>query len=113
MPDDVNPPSPSPAGARPARGGLPPGVSSGALWEVAGKHGVVRMRLVGVWARGEASPGDPVEIVAGYQRRPSAMDTVRLRMAFEEVTGVRFVVREESTVTGPERDQLRKDARLL
>lgn len=96
-----------------ARGGLPPGVSSGALWEAAGGRGVIRMRLVGAWALGKAKPGDPVELVVGYQKRPPAIETIRLQLAFEELTGLRFVVREESTVTGAERDRLRQGARLL
>lgn len=101
------------ASPAPGRGGLPPGVSSGALWEAAGGRGVIRMRLVGPWALGTAKPTDPVELVVGYQKRPPAIETIRLQLAFEELTGLRFVVREESTVTGAERDRLRQGARLL
>src|SRR6187200_129259 len=93
--------------------GLPPGVTSGALWEVAGQHGVVRLRLVGGWARGDARPTDPVEIVVGYAKRPAAIETVRLQLSFERVTGLRFVVREESTVSVAEREVLRREARML
>jgi predicted nucleotidyltransferase len=95
------------------RGGLPPGVTSGSLWEVAGQHNVVRLRLVGAWARGEANPGDPVEIIVGYAKRPTTIETVRLQHAFERVTGLRFIVREESSVSLAEREVLRREARML
>lgn len=101
--------SPTPAG----RPGLPSGVTSGSLWEVAGQHGVVRLRLVGKWARGEAAPGDPVEIIVGYAKRPTTIETVRLQHAFERVTGLRFIVREESSVSLTEREVLRREARML
>jgi hypothetical protein len=71
------------------------------------------MRLVGRWALGEASPGDPIEIVVGYQKRPPALETLRLQLAFEQVTGHRFIVREESSVSGAERERLRQGARML
>lgn len=106
-------PSADPPPPVPSRIGLPAGVTSGSLWEAAGKRGVIRMRLVGKWALGEAGPTDPVEIVVGYQKRPPAMETVRLQLAFEQLTGHRFIVREESTVTGAERDRLKRGARML
>jgi predicted nucleotidyltransferase len=108
--DDPSADAPTPASSR---GGLPAGVTSGSLWEAAGRRGVIRMRLVGSWALGEAKPTDPVEIVVGYQKRPPAIETVRLQLAFEELTGHRFIVREETTVTGAERDRLRRGARML
>ena len=109
MTHDPETATPSPT----AKVGLPPGVTSGALWEVAGQHGVVRLRLVGAWARGDAKPTDPVEIIVGYAKRPAAIETVRLQLSFERVTGLRFVVREESTVSVSEREVLRREARML
>ncbi len=105
---------PEPSTSAPqTKAGLPPGVTSGALWEVAGQHGVVRLRLVGAWARGDARPTDPVEIIVGYAKRPATIETVRLQLSFERVTGLRFVVREESSVSVAEREVLRKEARML
>jgi len=93
--------------------GLPPGVSSEALWEVARHHGVVRMRLVGGWARGDATPTSPVELIVGYQRKVTQMDVIRLRMEFEGIAKRSFSVREESSVSLADREVLRREARLI
>lgn len=109
--------SPDPGSSSPAAGQapgrLPPGVSAEALWEIARHHGVVRMRLVGGWARGDAAPTAPVELIVGYQRKVTQMDVIRLRLAFEGVAGRPFVLREESTVSLADREVLRREARLI
>lgn len=94
-------------------GRLPPGVSPEALWEIARHHGVVRMRLVGGWARGDAAPDAPVELIVGYQRKVTQMDVIRLRLEFEGIAKRNFTVREESTVSIADREVLRREARLI
>ena len=106
-------PEPAPTAVPGAPGRLPPGVSAEALWEIARHHGVIRMRLVGGWARGDAPPDAPVELIVGYQRRVTQMDVIRLKLAFEGIAGRQFVVREESTVSVADREVLRREARLI
>jgi len=105
--------TPTPGNAAGAPGRLPPGVSPEALWEIARHHGVVRMRLVGGWARGDAAPTAPVELIVGYQRKVTQMDVIRLRMEFEGIAKRAFTVREESTVSIADREVLRREARLI
>ena len=104
-------PTTSSAATNPGR--LPPGVSSEALWDIARHHGVIRMRLVGGWARGDATDKTPVELIVGYKRKVSQMDVIRLRLEFEGLTKRSFVVREESTVSLADREVLRREARLI
>lgn len=109
----ATPTEPAGTPARATPGGLPRDVSAEALWDIARHQRVIRMRLVGAWARGDANATAPVELIVGFQGRPSRMDVIGLQRAFEAVSGHRFVVREESSVSLADRQVLRTEARML
>ena len=62
-------------------------MDTAALARVCERNDIVRLRLFGSAARGEARPDSDVDLLADFGSRKSLLDLVRIEEEFEEVLG--------------------------
>jgi uncharacterized protein len=61
------------------------GVTALQLWDVARRHGVIRMRVFGSWARGEARPGSDLDLLVQLEPGRTLWDLSRLKDELESI----------------------------
>ncbi len=63
------------------------GVTGEQLWKVARRHGVLRLRVFGSWARGEAGPDSDLDLLVNMEPGTSLLDMIGLQQALEDLVG--------------------------
>ena len=87
------------------------GVTADQLWDVAHRHGVVRMRVFGSWARGEARPDSDLDLLVELEPRRTLLDVIRLKRALESLVGSDVDVITEGSLSPYLRDRALAEAR--
>jgi len=66
------------------------------ILDIASRHGVIRLRIFGSFARGEATEGSDLDILASFKEDRSLLDLVSFRQDLEDLLGRKVdVVSEE------------------
>jgi len=86
------------------------GVTAEQLWEVARRHGVIRMRVFGSWARGEAGPDSDLDLLIKLEPGRTLWDCVALKRDLERVVGGPVDVNTEGGLSPYIRDNVLAEA---
>jgi uncharacterized protein len=62
-------------------------IDAAAVRDVCQRHGIERLRVFGSFARGDASSGSDVDLIADFTDPKSLMDLVRIEREFAETLG--------------------------
>lgn len=82
------------------------GVTATQLWDVARRHGVIRMRVFGSWARGEARPESDLDLLVGLEPDRTLWDLSRLKDDLDSLVGVPVDVVTEGGLSRYIRDRV-------
>jgi len=86
------------------------GVTAEQLWEVARRHGVIRMRVFGSWARGEARPDSDLDLLVKLEAGRTLFDLSRLKDELDAVVGSPVDVITEGGLSPYIRDKVLSEA---
>lgn len=89
------------------------GVTAEQLWEVARRHGVIRMRVFGSWARGEARPDSDLDLLIKLEPGRTLFDLSRLKDELDFVVGSPVDVITEGGLSPYIRDKVLAEALTL
>lgn len=89
------------------------GVTGEQLWEVARRHGVVRLRVFGSWARGDAEAHSDVDFLVRLETGRDLLDLVGLKQDMEDLVGRSVDVVEEDGMSPYMKDSILRDALVL
>lgn len=89
------------------------GVTPDQLWEVARRHGVIRLRVFGSWARGEALRDSDLDLLVRLENGRDLLDLVGLKQDLEDLVGRAVDVVEEDGMSPYMKDSILRDARSL
>ena len=82
------------------------GVTASQLWDVARRHGVIRMRVFGSWARGDARPESDLDLLVGLEPDRTLWDLSRLKHDLDSLVGVRVDLVTEGGLSRSIRDRV-------
>lgn len=80
---------------------------------IAGRHGVIRVRVFGSTARGEATPEGDIDLLVETGPETSAWFPARLILDLEQLLGRRVEVVTERALNPAIRDRVLEEARPL
>lgn len=80
------------------------------LRTVARKHGVLRLRVFGSWARGDRHPGSDLDLLVRMEPGRTLWDLSRLRDEMEALTGLRIDLATEGGLSPYIRDRVLAEA---
>jgi len=89
------------------------GVTGEQLWEVARRHGVLRLRVFGSWARGDAGANSDIDLLVRLETGRDLLDLVGLKQDLEDLVGRSVDVVEEEGMSPYMKDSILRDARVL
>jgi len=89
------------------------GVTAEQLWEVARRHGVVRLRVFGSWARGDAGPGSDLDLLVKLEPGRGLLDAIALQQELEDVVEVDVDVLTEGGISPYVRERILAEARSV
>ncbi len=89
------------------------GVTAEALWDVARRHGVVRLRVFGSWARGDAHPGSDLDLLVKLEPGKGLLDVIGLQQALEDLVGRKVDVFTEGGISPYIEKLILSEARAL
>ncbi len=89
------------------------GVTGEQLWEVARRHGVLRLRVFGSWARGEAGPDSDLDLLVNVEPGTSLLDMIGLQQALEDLVGSTVDVLTEDGISRHVKARILAEARPL
>jgi predicted nucleotidyltransferase len=81
--------------------------------QIAGQHGVHRVRVFGSRARGEASTSSDVDLLVDFEPGRDLLDLVALKQDLEELLGCHVDVVEEDGLSPYLRQRVVEEARVL
>lgn len=88
-------------------------VDTAALARVCERNDIVRLRLFGSAARGEARSDSDVDLLADFASRKSLLDLVRIEEEFEEVLGQRVDLLTEAGLSPYLKPRILEEARVV
>ena len=86
------------------------GATADELWEVARRHGVVRMRVFGSWARGEAEADSDLDLLVNMGPERTLWDLSRLKDDLEALVGTPVDIVTEGGLSRYLRDRILSEA---
>jgi predicted nucleotidyltransferase len=86
------------------------GVTAEQLWAVARRNGVIRMRVFGSWARGEARPDSDLDLLIMLEPGRTLFDLSRLKDELDAVVGSPVDVITEGGLSPYIRDKVLSEA---
>ncbi len=89
------------------------GVTGEQLWEVARRHGVVRLRVFGSWARGDAHSGSDLDLLVKLEPGKGLLDVIGLQQALEDLVGSKVDVLTEGGISPYIEQRILSEARSL
>ncbi len=89
------------------------GVTGEQLWEVARRHGVVRLRVFGSWARGDAHSGSDLDLLVKLKPGKGLLDVIGLQQALEHLVGNKVDVLTEGGISPYIEQRILSEARSL
>jgi predicted nucleotidyltransferase len=89
------------------------GVTGGQLWEVARRHGVLRLRVFGSWARGDAGPDSDLDLLVNVEPGTSLLDMIGLQQDLEDLVGGKVDVLTEDGISPYVKERILAEARPL
>lgn len=89
------------------------GVTGEQLWEVARRHGVVRLRVFGSWARGDARGDSDLDLLVKLEPGKSLLDVIGLQQALQDLVGTRVDVLTEGGISPYIEKRILAEARAL
>ncbi len=89
------------------------GVTGEQLWEVARRHGVLRLRVFGSWARGEAGPDSDLDLLVDVEPGTSLLDMIGLQQDLEDLVGSTVDVLTEDGISRNVKERILAEARPL
>ena len=89
------------------------GVTGEQLWEVARRHGVLRLRVFGSWARGCAGPESDLDLLVNVEPGTSLLDMIGLQQALEDLVGSKVDVLTEDGISPYVKERILAEARPL
>ncbi len=89
------------------------GVTGEQLWEVARRHGVLRLRVFGSWARGEAGPDSDLDLLVDVEPGTSLLDMIGLQQDLEDLVGSTVDVLAEDGISRHVKERILAEARPL
>jgi predicted nucleotidyltransferase len=84
-----------------------------AITRIAGRHGVIRVRIVGSVARGEATPESDIDLLVETGPETSAWFPAGLILDLEQLLGRRVEVVTERALNPAIRERVLQEARTL
>ncbi len=93
--------------------GLIAGVSPTAIREVAERHGAIRVRVFGSFARGDNRPTSDLDLLVALQPGRSLLDLVAIKQDLEDLLGLRVDVVTERSISPYMKDVVFKEAVAL
>jgi len=88
-------------------------VDTAALAQVCERNDIVRLRLFGSAARGEAGPDSDIDLLADFGRRKSLLDLVRIEQEFEQALGQPVDLLTEAGLSPYLRPRILREARVV
>jgi len=88
-------------------------VDTAALAQVCERNDIVRLRLFGSAARGEAGPDSDIDLLADFGRRKSLLDLVRIEQEFEQALGQPVDLITEAGLSPYLRPRILREARVV
>ena len=89
------------------------GVTGEQLWEVARRHGVLRLRVFGSWARGDAGPDSDLDLLVNVEPGTSLLDMIGLQQDLEDLVGSKVDVLTEDGISPYVKERILAEARPL
>ncbi len=89
------------------------GVTGGQLWEVARRQGVLRLRVFGSWARGDAGPDSDLDLLVNVEPGTSLFDMIGLQQDLEDLVGSKVDVLTEDGISPYVKERILAEARPL
>jgi len=89
------------------------GVTGEQLWEVARRHGVLRLRVFGSWARGDAGPDSDLDLLVNVEPGTSLLDMIGLQQDLEDLVGGKVDVLTEDGISPYVKERILAEARPL
>jgi predicted nucleotidyltransferase len=83
------------------------------LAELCERHDIGRLRLFGSAARGEASEGSDVDLIADFTRRKGLLDLVRIEREFSARLGRKVDLLTEAGLSPYLRERILSEARVV
>ena len=88
-------------------------VDTAALAQVCERNDIVRLRLFGSAARGEAGPDSDIDLLADFGRRKSLLDLVRIEQEFEQALGQPVDLLTEAGLSPYLRPRILRETRVV
>jgi len=89
------------------------GVTGEQLWAVARRHGVLRLRVFGSWARGDAGPDSDLDLLVNVEPGTSLFDMIGLQQDLEDLVGSKVDVLTEDGISPYVKERILAEARPL
>ena len=77
------------------------------------RYGVLRIRVFGSWARGSATEGSDLDLLADFEPGRSLLDLIGLKQDLEDFLDCKVDVLTEDSLSPYLREQILRDAREL
>ena len=74
------------------------------------EHGAKSLRLVGSYARDEATPDSDIDLIADFEQTPSLLELIGLEQALEAALGLKVDLATEAGLRPGVRDRIAADA---
>ena len=84
-----------------------------AIADLCERNDIVRLRVFGSVARGEATAASDLDLIAEFASRKSLLDLVRIEHEFSERLGTRVDLLTEGALHPMLRDRILSDARVI
>ena len=88
-------------------------VCAEAIGRIARRHGAVRLRVFGSVARGEATPGSDLDLLADFEAKRDLLDVAGLKLDLEALLGCKVDVVGEASLSPYLREQVLREAQPL